>query len=275
MADGGRNVMKPVTILIPTYNGRHLLEKNLLAVVKCARKGDELMIVDDASSDDTIEWLTNTFKLSPLLDLTLTIIENETNLRFGASVNKGVIKAQHDYIFLLNNDVSPEPDVLKHLTSFFDDDAVFAVGCREIESNNDKKIGGKNKLWFERGLFMHARADEFSTGETAWASGGSALYDKHKWLKLGGFDADYYPAYWEDVDLSFRARARGWKVLFSAEAVVHHNHESTNNDVFGQNRIDDISWRNGNKFTWKNGTLRQKISHLLWKGYWFIRRAAH
>ncbi len=265
--------MKPVTILIPTYNGRHLLEKNLPAVVKCARKGDELMIVDDASTDDTIEWLMNTFKLPSSLDLTLTIIKNETNLRFGASVNRGVTKAQHDYIFLLNNDVSPEPDALKHLLPHFDDKTVFAVGCKEIEREHGENIGGKNKLWFERGLFMHARADEFSTGETSWASGGSALYDKQKWLALGGFDQDYYPAYWEDVDLSFRARKRGWKVLFSAEAVVHHNHESTNSDVFGQKRIDDISWRNGNRFAWKNGTLGQRISHLLWKSYWLILRA--
>ena len=63
-----------------------------------------------------------------------------------------------------------------------------------INTLSTKQIkGGKNKLWFEKGIFCHSKADNFKSGETAWACGGSAMFDKKKWLKLGGFNKIYYP----------------------------------------------------------------------------------
>lgn len=259
-----------VSAVIPTYNGRHLLEKNLPAVLRCLRTGDELVIVDDASTDDTVAWLAK--EIEPKTQekkISFKVIHNDKNLRFGASVNKGVATASHDFIFLLNNDVSPHEDVLDYLLPHFEDSTVFAVGCLETEGT---KQGGKNKLWFDKGLFIHSRVGEFATGPTAWASGGSALYDKKKWLELGGFDKAYYPAYWEDIDLSFRARKKGWKVLFESKAKVNHNHESTNTDVFGQQKIENMSWQNAHRFVWRNGTIWQKIANLLWRPYWFAQR---
>jgi GT2 family glycosyltransferase len=262
-----------VSVIIPTFNGQQLLAKNLPAVIKCLRDGDELIIVDDASADNTVEWLEKT--IEPKLDKRLNhfqLISNQHNLRFGASVNKVVQQAQHNLIFLINNDVSPHQDVLTHLVPHFSDSTVFAVGCLEMEHQAGDVQGGKNKLWFEKGLYVHSRADTFTAGATAWVSGGSGLYDKEKWLELGGFDKIYYPAYWEDIDLSFRARKKGWKVLFEPLAIVDHNHESTNADVFGQKRIEDMSWRNANRFVWRNGTVWQKIANLLWRPYWTIQR---
>jgi GT2 family glycosyltransferase len=277
--------MKHVSAIIPNYNGRRLLEKHLPAVVASLREGDELIVVDDASTDDSVAWLTRTFFLKETRNddhflrlegshksIKIVVVQSHANVRFAAAANIGVQEAMHPYIFLINSDVSPEPTVLTFLLPHFEDTMVFAVGCREIEGNEVGKIGGKNILWFEKGMFMHSRAAEFSTGETAWASGGSALFDKEKWQQLGGFDLDYYPAYWEDTDLSFRARKMGWKVLFEASAVVHHHHESTNSDVFGQQRMSAISWRNANTFVWKNGTVGQKLAHIFWKPYWWIQR---
>lgn len=277
--------MKQVTTVIPNYNGKHLLEKHLPQTLAALREGDELLIVDDASTDSSIEWLTQKYSLKEgkshkdyvqwvgvFKKIDMCVVQSTVNLRFAAAVNLGVSLASHPYIFLVNSDVSPTPKVLSHLLPHFDDSSVFAVGCCEIEEEKEGKIGGKNKLWFDKGMFVHSRASEFTTGETAWASGGSAMFDKAKWQQLGGFDLAFYPAYWEDVDLSFRARQNGWKILFETEAVVYHHHESTNNDVFGQKRMNTISWRNANKFVWNNGTLGQKIAHVLWKPYWWIQR---
>lgn len=122
-------------------------------------------------------------------------------------------------------------------------------------------------------MFIHSRAEDLRSGPTAWVSGGSGVFDKKKWLEIGGFDRLFYPAYWEDIDLSFQARKRGWKVLFEEKAVVDHNHETTNASVFGQRKMEQMSWRNANKFVWKNGDFWQKFAHILWKPYWWIVRS--
>jgi GT2 family glycosyltransferase len=276
-----------ISIVIPTFNGQQLLAKNLPAVLKSARRNDQISIIDDASTDDSVEWLCKKFDLTEAeskKDYTIrraskskadqpqvTLIVNHQNLRFGASCNRAIDLATTKLVFLINNDVVPQQNTISKLVRHFEDTNIFAVGCHEIEENKGGKSGGKNQLWFERGMFIHSRAKDFSTGETAWASGGSAMFDREKWQQLGGFDARYYPAYWEDVDLSFRARSKGWHVLFDSEAVVYHNHETTHNDVFGQEKMRAISWRNARTFAWTNSTLWQKFQVLFWTPYWLLK----
>jgi GT2 family glycosyltransferase len=199
----------------------------------------------------------------------VVLLVNRQNQRFGETANRGVRAASHNLIFLINSDVAPRQTALKYLLPHFQDSMVFAVGPLEIERG---KKSGKNKLWFERGMFIHSKADDLKAGPTAWVSGGSGVFDKQKWLMIGGFDRLFYPAYWEDIDLSFQARKRDWQVLFESRAVVDHNHETTNATVFGQRKMERMSWQNANKFIWKNGDFWQKLAHLLWKPYWFLLR---
>jgi GT2 family glycosyltransferase len=263
-----------ISFIIPTYNGKHLLEKNLPAVINELSKGDELIIIDDAGSDGTPSWLEKVIKKRVNSQKAiLKVIVNKTNLRFGASCNRAVKSSKHNLIFLLNNDVSPHKGSAETLSAHFEDELVFGVGCLEKEDKAGKlEEHGKNRLWFDRGLFVHSKAHNMDSGATAWVIGGSAMFDRKKWLLLGGFDEIFYPAYWEDIDLSFRARKKGWKVLFESKAIVDHNHESTNSDVFGERKIEDISWKNSLKFTWKNGHVWQKISFIIWQPYWIYKR---
>lgn len=280
-----------VSIVIPSYKGVHLYKKNLQAVLDCMRDQDELIVVDDASGneDDTIVWFENKFatkkqKSTPVEEtdfyvgeyseakkkLRIVLLVNHKNQRFGASSNRGFKASQNELVFLINNDVAPHQDCLQYLIPHFDNEKVFAVGCLEHETHVNE-IGGRNKLWFERGMFLHSRYKDLSGGETAWASGGSAMFRKSIFEEIGGFDKLYYPAYWEDIDLSFQARKQGFLVLFEPKAQVDHNHETTNKSVFGEQKINEMSWKNARKFTWKNGNLWQKISFLLWQPYWLIK----
>jgi GT2 family glycosyltransferase len=282
-----------VSAVVPNYNGQHLLAKHLPAVITALEDGDELLVIDDCSTDDSVRWLTQLYKLEldPVLStevarvfthpklkfkgkkIDFKLIVNQSNLRFGATANRGVAGAQHNLVFLINNDVSPQAQVLSYLVPAFSDETVFAVGCLEKERTADGiQLGGKNRLWFERGIFMHSRATNFKSGRTSWVSGGSGMFDRTKWLELGGFERAYYPAYWEDVDLSFRARKKGWKVLFEAKAVVNHNHESTHTDVFGQQKIMDIGWKNALIFTLRNADPAQRLQFWLWQPYWWWAR---
>jgi GT2 family glycosyltransferase len=284
--------MPRVSAVIPNYNGRHLLARHLPAVVRCLRDGDQIVLVDDASTDDSLLWLKNQYQLrsskieesptgqieyevltgryhSAQKNIDVIVVRNVKNIRFGAAANRGVEVAKGELILLLNSDVSPHTDILDFLLPYFEDAATFAVGCVEEEKHGHKVVfGGRNTLTFQRGMFIHARATKLSSGKTAWVTGGSGLFDRAKWLQLGGFDQRYYPAYWEDVDLGFQARKRGWKVLFESQAVVEHNHESTNKDAFGSKKMQEMSWQNAHKFVWKNGNLSQKVLYLLWQPYW-------
>lgn len=279
-----------VSVVIPTYNGYHLLEKNLDSVIEIVRDGDEIFIADDNSNDETRQYLLSRFdleKISSNLEfdfyqnkinlknksITFSFLANKKNLRFGANCNLAIKLVKQNYVFLLNNDVVPKTKNIFEilLKNFQKDKDVFAVSCLEYE--NHKKINsGKNKIWFEKGRFFHSRDKKLKSGSTAWASGGSCLLDRKKFLSIGGFDKRYYPAYWEDIDLSWQARKKGWKILFEDKALVHHNHETTNQSVFGNAKIEQMSWKNGSKFTWKNGNLKQKLLFLLYLPYWSFKR---
>lgn len=294
-----------ISVVIPNYNGAELLSKHLKNVLACMRDGDELIIVDDLSQDESVSKLVEFFELNKALvtpqlpslpkhynpqvsdmqfeiyfgkyershkKLRVVVVVNPENLRFGATANIGVALAANEHVFLINNDVSPSPDVLGVLENHFEDERVFAVGCLEFQSHLSNEKSGKNKLWFEKGLFHHSKAADFEFGHTAWASGGSAMFDQTKWLSLGGFDRIFFPAYWEDIDLSHRARKAGFSVLFDPNAIVYHHHESTNSSVFDKKSLLEMSWKNADRFSWRHANLLQKIKFMLWRSYWHSRR---
>jgi len=255
-----------ISIVIPSFNGRKLLEENLPSILNQLIPEDEVIIVDDGGSDTTDTYI------KELANDQVRLHRIEKNVRFARAANKGVDIAKHDFIFLCNNDVELQSDCLSALRTYGKDEDLFAVGCLEYEDYFGGVKSGKNKLWFSRGLFQHSKADDFNSGDTAWASGGSALFCKQKWQEIEGFDANFAPAYWEDVDLSFRAGRRGWKVLFDEKAVVIHKHETTNASIFSKRELDSISWKHGLYFTWKNSTLMQKIAFVIWWPYWKLKR---
>lgn len=292
-----------ISVVIPNYNGSELLRKFLDSVAADLDAGDEIIIVDDSSTDKSVEYLVERFSLNqqevedsnqvsenffPHLSnleysyyfgtaklnsktLQIKVLALAKNVRFAAAVNAGVLLVENNYFLLLNNDVEVLPGCKNALLNVVDP-KVFGVGCLEYEENFEGEKSGKNKLWFEKGLFNHSKAMEMTSGTTAWVSGGSGLFSAKKWIALDGFDQLFYPAYWEDIDISFRAQKKGWKVLFEESAVVLHKHESTNLDVYGKKKMYSMSWKNADAFVIKNGTLLQKIMHVLWKPYWKIMR---
>ncbi|MBP7875393.1 glycosyltransferase [Candidatus Woesebacteria bacterium] len=286
----------PTTIVIPTYNAKELLTANLPSVEAILRPGDELLIVEDGGTDDTVQSLVERYHAvlqsskpsaqdeSYLLYegsvnvgkgvVPVQVMLLNTNLRFAGAVNAAVQRVRTPLFFLLNNDVEPSAGILDVLTTFFEDATTFGVGCLEYENADKSVVGGKNILSFNRGIFQHARATEFTTGETAWVSGGSGIFDTNKWKLLGGFDPKFYPAYWEDNDISFRARKRGWKTIFCAQAIVFHQHETSNESVFGQAQIRNLSWHHQNYFTRKHASFSQLLQYVLWQPYWWWKMRA-
>lgn len=250
-----------VSIVIPNYNGSYLLQNNLPLVLKAAPEA-ELIVVDDASTDNSVELLKTQFSQ-------VKIVQHPMNRRFAAACNSGIEAANGDIVVLLNSDVIPTAGFLEPLLRHFRDRTVFAVGCAEIEGQ-DRVVSGRTEWWFQRGFIVHHKPEDQDATETAWTFGGSMAVDRKKYLELGGMDELFAPAYWEDVDLCWRANQRGWKSIFEKDSVVYHQHETTNKTVFGNRNLMKMSFRNQILFVWKHIRGWQLIEHLLWLPYHLI-----
>lgn len=256
---------KKISIIIPNFNGQSLLSKNLPAVIKNC-PDCEIIVVDDASSDDSVKYVTQNFPK-------VKIIINERNLGFAKTANRGVEESKGELVALLNSDVSPRKDSVTAVSSYFNERDVFAVGlCDLSHEKNRITKRGRGGAMFKRGFVFHF-AIPIKKGETFWVSGGSGIFDKKKFLELGGFDPLFAPFYWEDIDLSYRAWRKGYKCIFEPAAQLDHFHEKgaiikANNPFF----IKIVSYRNQFLFVWKNIDNYFLISqHILWLPYHFTK----
>jgi len=254
-----------ISVVLPNYNGKKLLEKNLPGIIKALNKWEglsEIVVVDDASGDDSVSFLKEKYPK-------VRIIIHEKNQRFAKSCNDGVINAKGEIIILLNTDVSPSEDFLKPLLNVFKDKKVFAAGCSEKSIFRGKElISGRAIGYFKRGFLVHSRAKDQTKNNTLWAFAGSSAYRKDVWLNLNGLDTLFKPAYAEDLDISYRALKSGYKVVFVPEAQVFHNHETTNIQFLGKQNMAIAAYKNQFIFVWKNITDKNLIlSHLFWLPY--------
>ena len=249
-------MVKKFSIIIPNWNGKQILEGNLPEVL--ATGAQEVIIVDNGSTDGSIEFLENLEKEGKI-----RLISLKKNFGFVYACNLGVKQAENELIILLNNDVIPSKDFLKPLRTHFKKKNVFAVSLNELQWS-----------WacgqWEKGFVNHFPGNHAKKAHISfWASGGSGAFNKKIWDQLGGFDSLFHPFYWEDVDLSYRAWKRGFKIIWEPKAVVYHEHEGTIGPKFSKRYIELISKRNQLLFIWKNITdLKMTLEH---KGYLFLK----
>lgn len=235
-----------ISIIIPNWNGAFLMRKNLPAVVKAKHNKKnkilEIIVVDDASTDESVSLLKKEFSKE------VRVIKHKVNRRFAAAVNTGVRFAKGTHVCLLNTDVIPSENFLEKVVNYLTKDDVFGVTLHE------KGYGPATGIF--DGYMKHASGKENKVvRETLWISGGSGVFSRKIWNQLKGLDGDLYaPFYWEDVDLGYRAHKRGYKLLWEPSAHVIHNHESINSTNFSRKYLSRVKERNELLFTWRNIT---------------------
>jgi GT2 family glycosyltransferase len=246
--------MKKFTLdlVIPSYNAKYLLEKNLPKVKKYSPQIGKYIIVDDGGSDDTKIYLKKNIKNSVCL-------RNKKNSGFSVSVNKGFRVSKADLVLLLNNDVYPTKPYLDKALKHFQDSQVFAVTLNEKNSSWPKISWSKGKFQYTQGK------DKTKVRYTPWASGGSAIFRKSTWDELGGLNEIYSPGYWEDIDIGWRAWKQDYKIIWEPGSQVVHQHESSFKKL-DQNWLNLIKQRNELLFIWQNfSSPKYVLSHL-----WFL-----
>lgn len=259
-----------IAVIIPNYNGSEIIKKNLPRVIESIKNYDsEIIIVDDCSQFFDYESLKKNIEAVEG-NIKITLLRNDTNLGFSSSVNKGVTSTNAEYVVLLNSDVSPEKDFLVSPIKILDENQnLFGVGCMDRSIENGKTIlRGRGLASWSRGFLIHRRG-EVDSNNTFWISGGSSIIRRELFVKLGGFDSIYNPFYWEDIDLSFRARKAGYDILFDNKSIVEHRHlEGAIKKHYSEKQINTIAYRNQIVFVWKNITsYKLLLLNIIWLPY--------
>jgi GT2 family glycosyltransferase len=228
-----------ISVVLPNWNGRKQLEENLPFVLK--EKPAEVLIVDDASTDESVNFIKSNFPQIKLL-------QNSTNRNFAFTVNRGVKEASNELVCILNTDVRPHPGYLKNSFKYFEDKTVFGISLHEVGS-------GPSVAQFTDGFIGYkAGHEEISVQPSFWVSGGSSIIRKDVWNKLDGFDEKNFPYYWEDLDISYRAAKRGYKLLWVPDCTVEHRHETFYNNKYPSKVLARQKEKRQLVFMWKNIT---------------------
>lgn len=239
-----------VSVVIPNWNGAEWLPGCLRSLEKQTIKA-EIIVVDNASSDDSVKIIKQDFPK-------VRLIENSENLGFAGGVNVGLrqaLKEGCDFIALFNNDAVAEPDWLERLVSALERNQSAGIATGKFMREDRQHIDSTGDFYSIWGLpFPRGRnqkdAGQFDQAERVFgASGGASLYRADMLKEIGLFDERFF-AYYEDVDISFRAQLAGWQVLYEPKAVAYHRLGATSGRLGSFTRYHSI--KNFHLLYWKN-----------------------
>ena len=236
--------MKSVSVVIPNYNGKSLLEENLptvfLALKKLENSDFEVVVADDASTDDSVSFLRAVYPQ-------VVLIENRKNLGFSGNINSGLKAASKDLILALNSDVKLDENYFLDQMKYFAQQDVFGVMGTIMDPRNSK-ITDTAKYPVQT-LFGVIQSTLNATNEekglpTFFLSGANALMDRKKLSQIGYFNEIFSPFYGEDVDLGMRAWRMGWKSYYEPKSICYHEISSTILSSHKKKTVKKISRRN-------------------------------
>jgi GT2 family glycosyltransferase len=232
-----------ISVIIPNYNGKNLLEKNIPSVLNALKSSDitdfEIIIADDASPDTSVKFVKSNYP-------DIILIENSVNLGFGGNMNSGISKATKNLVLLLNNDVVLTDGYFKTLLPYFNQTDTFGVMSRIVGLDSDQiQDGAKYPVYTYANIAPNTNytCKSQSSLYSFYLSGANALVDRRKLIELGGFDETFNPFYLEDVDLGLRAWRLGYKCYYEHNAICRHPSTSTIKKEFSKS-VNIVSKRN-------------------------------
>ena len=220
--------MPSVAVVILNFNGRAYLEQFLPAVIASAGPGVEVIVADNASTDDSVDLVERAFS-------SVRVIRNATNSGYAGGYNEALARVSADYYVLLNSDVEVTPGWIEPVIALMEGDASIGACQPKILSYHQRdsfEYAGAAGGWidilgypFARGrVFEDCEKDEGQYNTTApisWASGAALFIRSALYHKVGGLDP-YFFAHQEEIDLCWRLQASGYRVFACPASVVYH-----------------------------------------------------
>jgi len=209
------------SVIIPTYNATHLLHLPLDSIRTQTLPPEEVIVVDDASTEDIGGFLAARYP-------DVKIVRNETNKGFAGAVNAGIMEARGRHIVLLNNDAAPARTWLEALRCAIEQHPeAGSFASKMLFHGNRTELNGTGIRILNNGRAVDrfkGEADDGRFDEDCFVLGacaGAACYRRELFENVGLFDEDFF-AYFEDVDLSLRAQLAGYRCVYVPKAVVYH-----------------------------------------------------
>ena len=246
-----------ISAVVPTCRGRARLERNLATVaasLEASGEPWEIVVVDDGGGG------------LDGLDTPAHVLALPDNRGYGPAVNAGAAAARGDYLLVLNDDVRLEPGTVSALRARFPDPTLFAAvpSIRSpLAACGDE--GGKAGE-FAAGLLEIREVEADGARPTLYPVGCCYLCPRAAFLELEGYDDAFAPFFWEDVDLGYRAWARGLRTLHVPEAACDHEGSATLSESRTLDERERISFRNRVLFHLKN--LRDPARRAASLGAW-------
>lgn len=220
--------MPTVSVQIVTYNSSVDIVDCLSAVLAQTHKLEQIIVIDNASADDTVEQVRSMIMKE---QVSIKLVENTVNTGFAPAHNQALSLSSSDYALVLNPDVRLQPDYIEQIISYMEEDPQMggATGLllRQPATDTVDSTGlVLNSIWraFDRGAGDQAEKWKQS-GSVFGPSGAAAIYRRTmiEDISVQGqfFDEDFF-AYKEDVDVAWRAQLLGWKSYYCAGAVGYH-----------------------------------------------------
>lgn len=228
MDQNSNNTHPSVAVVILNWNGKHWLEKFLPSVVNTAYEPLSIYVGDNASTDNSLQFIRETFPL-------VQIIENDQNYGFAEGYNRVLAQIEADYFVLLNSDVEVSENWILPVVRLMEQNERIAAAQPKIKSFHQPRLfeyagaaGGYIDAFgypFCKGRIFDTiemdRGQYNQSEEIFWASGAAFFIKKKYWQLAGGFDSDLF-AHMEEIDLCWRIQNMGYKILYCPDSEIFH-----------------------------------------------------
>lgn len=223
-----------VSVIIPLHNAAGPIVDLLLALLRQTRTPDEILVVDDGSTDGSRQVVRDWMAEHPELNI---ILIRQKNLGPAAARNRGTVESQGDFLVFVDSDCLPLPDWLEKMVKAFDDPQVVGVQGA-YRCDQPELIAQFCQLEIEDRYNRMKQAEHIDFIGTY-----AAAYRRTVFFQQGSFDTRYPMASGEDADFSFRLASRGYCMVFRPEAVVCHRHP-TSLPAYLRQKYWRAYWRN-------------------------------
>ncbi len=217
-----------VSAVILNWNGQSFLEKFLPSVVSSTYSGLEIVLGDNASTDDSVVFIQKNYP-------TVRIIQNDKNYGFAEGYNRILEQLDTEYFILLNSDVEVTPGWIEPVIHLMESELYIAVAQPKILSYSHKEhfeYAGAAGGYLDALGYPFCRGRIFDTveedhgqyndqSEIFWASGAALFIKRKYWVEVGGLDPDFF-AHMEEIDLCWRLKNKGYMIVFCSKSKVYH-----------------------------------------------------
>ena len=225
--------MPKTAVVVLNWNGKATIEDCLDSLLGQTIK-THIILIDNGSSDGSLKLIQNKY---PDIDL----IINPSNLGFAHGVNQGINRAMEiemDFVALLNDDATADKHWLENLVESLDKNTHIGISTSKFMTIDRMHLDSTGDIYTTWGLpFPRGRNEKANTNydhltDVFGASGGASIYRIKMLKEIGLFDDDFF-AYYEDIDISFRAQLAGWKINYVPEALAYHHIGASSNRIKG------------------------------------------